>query len=104
MGPKTKELISTLSELIELYKKHEFKNWEEWLIRSKAQLENEDFNGITSLLSAYGGMGSINDERFGKQVWWSKHIQPETNDNEKLDRLLSKAHSLATEIKREVGE
>lgn len=86
-----------------MYQKHGSGRWEDWLSKSKKLLEKSDFRGVTYLLKAYGGMGSINDDRFGKRLFWSKYIQPE-EDNAKLEALLGKAYGLAICIKKSVQD
>ncbi|WP_345872246.1 DUF6966 domain-containing protein [Shewanella algae] len=100
MGQNKSELLTVLSELIALYEKHGFDHWKSWIKAAKNEIEDNNFNGIERLLSAYGGMGSINDSYFAKKGWWSKRLIDEKQDNEKLSNLLSKAHKLATALKR----
>ena len=101
MGQNKSELLTVLSELIALYEKHEFDHWKNWIKEAKNEIEDNNFNGVKRLLSAYGGMGSINDSYFAKKVWWSKWLIDEKQDNEKLSNLLSRAHKIATALKRE---
>lgn len=93
MGPKTKELVDTLEDLIQLLETLEFdggNHWKEWMEDCKRRLCNSDFRGITHLLGAYGGMGSFNDFEM---------------DNKELGELRTKAYVLAEYIRKnaEVG-
>jgi hypothetical protein len=89
VGPKTRELIETLSALINLLEKEGETYWSEWVAEAKARLENLDYSGITHLLRAYGGMGSFNDLT----------VSPEHQS--RLEMLRTQAWELAAEIKRD---
>ena len=60
--------------------------WADWVTESVRRLRSSDFSGITHLLNAYGGMGSINDL-----------LTPEP-----VDQLLTLAYDLAKEIENDV--
>lgn len=61
MGPLTEELISTLDSLIEMLIGQNEMCWAKYMDDSRKEIKNSDFHGIEKILSAYGGMGSIND-------------------------------------------
>lgn len=77
-------------------------HWSGWIRNSRARLLNSDYSGIEYLLSAYGGMGSLNDVVLGQSykdgvfAWNPEHIEL----NEKFSALSSKAWELADAIKR----
>ena len=102
MGPKTRELVAVLDELTAVLKSDGNIHWSSFIHRAKSRLMNADYSGIESLLSAYGGMGSINDLVLGQSVeggefsWKAGHVEL----NEKFLALKSRAWELADEIKR----
>ena len=102
MGPKTRELIAVLEELAAVLKRDGNIPWSSLIHRAKSRLENDDYSGIGSLLSAYGGMGSINDLVLGQSVeagefsWKAGHFDL----NEKFLALKNRAWEIAYEIKR----
>ena len=104
MGPKTKELVAVLENIIVLLDKYGIDNWSKWMRESLNRINNSDFSGITHLLGAYGGMGSFNDcvlvNRSPKKEKGSTPVK----DNYKFNELSSRAYSLATEIQKEVEE
>ena len=103
MGPKTKELIAVLNNLISLLESGDENHWSNWLYKSKSRIEGSDFSGIELLLSAYGGMGSFNDLVICQQINNGKveFTKDYTEKNEELRKLRSKAWDLAESIKRD---
>ena len=101
MSPKTEELILVLDQLVTLLESDKQIRWQEWIFRARTWIANSDYSGIESLLSAYGGMGSINDLVLGqsfvndKFVWKTDYVKL----NEDFSKLKSKAYELALGIK-----
>lgn len=54
-------LLRNLDRGIELYHRFRVTPWEQWLRKARAEIAAGDANGLTYMLQAYGGMGSIND-------------------------------------------
>ena len=102
MGPKTKELISVLSELAALLEGDGDSHWRSWMLEAKERLQHSDYSGIEHLLNAYGGMGSLNDLVLGQSykdgvfAWKPGYIEL----NERFEKLRTKAWDLAQGIKR----
>lgn len=102
MGPKTQELIGVLNELASILEGDGNAHWSGWIQNARTRLLNSDYSGIEYLLSAYGGMGSLNDVVLGQSykegvfAWKPEHIKL----NEKFTALSSKAWELADAIKR----
>lgn len=102
MSPKTQELIDVLDELASVLESDGNTHWGSWMQKARARLLNSDFSGIEYLLSAYGGMGSLNDVVLGQSYkdgvfeWKPGHVEL----NEKFTALSSKAWELADAIKR----
>ena len=47
--------------LAEILKQYEFSQWEAWVRRDVSRIVDRDYRGIVSLLSAFGGTGSLSD-------------------------------------------
>ena len=102
MGPKTKELVVVLENIIVLLDQYGVDNWSKWMRESLKRINNSDFSGVTHLLGAYGGMGSFNDCVLVNCSPEQEKGSAPAKDNDKLNELSSRAYSLATEIKKEV--
>jgi hypothetical protein len=63
MHPEIQELVELLNATKLLLAKYGETQWSEWLAKDSLLIENLDLHGVEHLLSAYGGMGSINDLR-----------------------------------------
>lgn len=89
MQPSTKQLISVLDELIESLETDDFGHISSILRVGKTRILHSDYSGIEKVLSAYAGMGSLNDI-FAKDI-----------RNPKFEKLRNKAWELAEEIRRD---
>ncbi|MCS3840323.1 hypothetical protein HNR03_004947 [Pseudomonas sp. JAI111] len=102
MGPKTEELICVLDQLVFVLQSDGDTHWSFWMHKARARLLASDFSGIAYLLSAYGGMGSLNDLILGQSYedgvlfWKPGHVEL----NEKFIELRNRAEQLANAIKR----
>jgi len=102
MGPKTEELISVLEQLATLLYSDGHIHWSSWMREARTRLLHSDASGITYLLSAYGGMGSINDlvlgqcYEGGRFSWKPGYVEL----NEKFEQLRRDAAQLARAIER----
>ena len=102
MGPKNQELIGVLDELVFVFESDGDAHWGGWMRKARAFLLNSDYSGIDYLLSAYGGIGSLNDVVLGQSYrdgvfeWKPGHAEL----NETFTTLSSKARELADAIKR----
>jgi Domain of unknown function (DUF6966) len=90
MGPLTEKFILQLDALIELLEEDGDRHWSGWLRKSKKLIEQEDFRGVEYFLSAFGGMGSLNDY----------HCNASHSQTENFRKLKSSAFERAEEIKR----
>jgi hypothetical protein len=61
MRPEIQELVELLNATKLLLAKYGETQWSEWLAKDSLLIKNLDLHGVEHLLSAYGGMGSIND-------------------------------------------
>ncbi|WP_263264143.1 hypothetical protein [Pseudomonas sp. RIT-PI-S] len=100
MGPKTEALIGVLEQLAGLLEHDGNTHWGHWARVARARLLDSDYAGITSVLSAYGGMGSLNDVVLGSSFedgvfsWKPGYVDL----NETFDRLRRDAAELARAI------
>jgi uncharacterized protein DUF6966 len=102
MPPVTHQLLKVLDEAAELLKRDGESHWSTWLHHARASLESSDYSGIDYLLSAYGGMGSLNDFVLGQtQVDGKPGWKPGSKAlNDRFDFLRSEAWRLATLIRK----
>jgi hypothetical protein len=102
MGPKTEQLIGVLEQLAVLLESDGDDHWSQWIRKARALLVNTDYRGIEYLLSAYGGMGSLNDLVLGQGsvdgvfAWKPGYVEL----NEAFDLLRGQAATLANAIRR----
>lgn len=81
MGPKTARLVGLLERLAPLLSNH----WREWIEKDLAEIRAGDFYGVEHFLSAFGGMGSINDRL----------------PDDAASALLTEARAVAEEVRHE---
>jgi predicted RNase H-like HicB family nuclease len=55
------EMLADIRELQGLLREHGQEFWVEWLAKDHGKIAGSDTNGLKHLLSAFGGMGSLND-------------------------------------------
>ncbi|WP_373369490.1 DUF6966 domain-containing protein [Laribacter hongkongensis] len=91
-----------LDELVSVLESGGNAHWGEWIRQARTRLLNSDYSGIECILSAYGGMGSLNDVVLGQSckdgvIEW----KPESVElNERFAMLNRKAWELASSIKQ----
>ncbi len=88
-------LIDVVEEAESILRKHEMIGWADWLSTDVKCLRNGDTDSIRHLLSAFGGMGSLNDVVLAKanpDLTSKPIVLP---DNDRLSFLLSEIHRLA---------
>ncbi|CAG4891988.1 DUF6966 domain-containing protein [Paraburkholderia gardini] len=68
--------------------------WAEWLAKDARLIRSLDGYGIEHLLSAYGGMGSLNDVVLQRSNIGTELLIPE-GDNERFDELRGEIYALA---------
>jgi hypothetical protein len=82
-------LTATLDSLGGLLRSSGWTFWAEWIESSRDRIQRGDGYGLDYLLSAYGGMGSLNDLDLASET-------------DQLRALKSEAWSLATELRAEL--
>jgi uncharacterized protein DUF6966 len=58
---KTGQLVETLDRLIEILASLSESHWRKYVAKCRSLIASGHDGGITKLLGAYGGMGSLND-------------------------------------------
>ena len=94
------KLYQTLRQLESILRKHNRSNWAQWLAKDASCIERDDFYGVEHFLSAFGGMGSLNDIVF-HPLNGDKLTEAESKRvNEEFSELKSQAYDLANTLKR----
>jgi Domain of unknown function (DUF6966) len=102
MGPKAKQLIEILDQIVAVLDADGERHWRKWMASARSRLANSDYSGIEHLLGAYGGMGSFNDLIIGQSIVKGEfHWKDGAREaNDKLDALRTQAYQIADFIKR----
>lgn len=101
MHPDIQELLVLLEAAQSLLARYGEKHWSNWLEKNARLIKNLDLYGVEQILTAYGGMGSINDLVIhpinGHQI-----KESEINSaNEDFESLRTKIYSLAKKLATE---
>ena len=91
MHPEIEQLVSLAERASEILQAHGHAHWAQWLRSDAQRLRNGDAQSLTHLLSAFGGMGSLND------------VVLQSESGSALQNTLERLCSLATELAREEG-
>lgn len=103
MHPDLEALTKLLEEASELLRMFEQEAWANWLSLDAARIRNSDFYGVEHLLSAFGGMGSLNDVVFVDKLKVGQVIHMPVAENERFASLRSRIYDLAAKLRREEG-
>jgi len=90
VDPAIARLCAILDELVAVLAEHGEARWAAWLTRDTARIRGGDGYGVTHLLSAFGGMGSLSDVTLGNG-----------SDADRLDSLRREAYRLASGLARQ---
>ena len=101
MHPDIEALATNLEEAEALLRKHRIFRWADWLEKDARFIRNLDFYGIEHLLSAFGGMGSLNDLGLAEPSKENPKVLATSVDDVRFQWLLNSIHSLATKLSRE---
>src|SRR5882762_2607692 len=94
------QLEGALTVLIDLLRQHGQDRWGNWLARDAAQIEGGERFGLDHLISAFGGMGSLNDVILEPRTRDDVGTGDLTGVNEQLHELLGQISAAATRINR----
>ena len=101
MDPEIQELLKLLEAAESILAQYGENHWSKWLQNDSHLIKNLDFYGIEDLLTAFSGMGSINDLLI-HPINGHKIQESEVDTvNEKIKFLLSNIYSLAETLARE---
>ena len=101
MHPELEHLSNLLDEASDLGSAHGAQRWSDWLSKDARLIRASDFHGIEHLLSAFGGMGSLNDVVLSSGGNGSSPSQMLNGENERLSILLSSIYDAAKKLARE---
>ncbi len=93
------ELLAAADALGELLRWYGEQHWAEWVIRDRQRIQDGDAYGIEHLLSAYGGMGSLNDVVIDPRNGHRIAEQDINAANERLRQLSSRTYTAAMRLK-----
>lgn len=99
--PDIDTLATLLEEAEDLLRKHDISHWADWLGKDARLIRGLDFYGVEHLLSAFGGMGSLNDLDLAKPSKNNPSILVASSDDARFHALLSEIHARATRLRRE---
>ena len=97
-----RELVEILDDLIALLYGVGEKHWSAWLRTDGDLIRNRKFRGVERLLSAYGGMGSLNDLIICPEN--GHKVDPVDVDatNRRFQALKGEAYRVARALQREI--
>lgn len=93
MSPNIENIVDLLDEAATLLRAYDQTGWADWLAKDAKRIRALDTYGIEHLLSAYGGMGSLNDVVLQRVN--GVDVTVDSNDNERFDKLRSEIYGLA---------
>ncbi|WDZ96759.1 hypothetical protein Herbaro_02940 [Herbaspirillum sp. WKF16] len=99
MHPEIELLLLRLREATQLLQAHQNIEWADWLMTDARMILQLDFYGIEHLLSAFGGMGSLNDVVL--QRYDGNSLIVPSAENEQFSVLRQEIYSLASKLKSE---
>ncbi len=89
MHPEIEDLSKTIQEAADLLLSVGELHWGNWLAKNAALISASDFRGVEHVLTAFGGMGSINDLVIHPMNGHSVNEKQISMVNEKLEALIS---------------
>ncbi len=96
-------LAESLEYASDFLSKYGVPNWASWLAKDARLVRNGDYYGVEHLLSAFGGMGSLNDLVLHPT---NGHLIPEADVgqvNEELQAMLGDISGRARKLARKTG-
>lgn len=96
------ELLAATGALGELLRRYGEMHWAEWVIRDRQRIQDGEAYGAEHLLSAYGGMGSLNDVVIDPRNGHRIAEEDISAANERLRQLSSRTYTAAMRLKVEL--
>jgi hypothetical protein len=103
LQPEVDRLIELLQQLAVFLERYSRAHWVSWIEKDIHLLENYDPEGIGHFLSAFGGMGSLNDVYFSPQNGDAIEFADIEEQNATFQSLLSECWQLARDLRKEIG-
>lgn len=100
MDPDVLRLADAMDELASFLVVHNEPFWAEWVSKDAQFVRRGDGYGVTHFLSAFGGMGSLNDLYF-HSVNWNARDDDAVTLNERFDVLKNAAWSQADALRHD---
>jgi hypothetical protein len=100
MDPTVIRLADALDELAEFLAGHSEPAWADWVAKDAARLRQGDGSGVTHFLSAFGGMGSLNDLAFDPINGNAASAAEGAELQERFELLCANARELADGLRR----
>lgn len=104
MDEDVTRLVTVLEEMANLLEGHSERDWADWISKDIAWIRRGDGYGVLHLLSAFGGMGSLNDVVFHPMNGNIATIAEAGPLNERFQVLKSEAYLLATALRRDAQD
>ena len=101
MHPEIEALAEYLHEAAAILGRHGIENWASWLRKDELRIKGLDFYGVEHLLSAFGGMGSLNDVGLEMPDSNRPGFLLTSPEDARFQTILAEIHRLATKLSRE---
>lgn len=101
MDPDVLRLADALDELAQFLAAHSAPFWADWISKDAARVRQGDGYGVTNFLSAFGGMGSLNDLLFTPANGNASSVAEGNELQDRFDRLCGDAWSLAEALRHD---
>lgn len=97
-------LVAALEEATTLLRAYGVEGWAAWLEDDRRRIAEGDHDGLDHLLSAFGGMGSLNDVELH---WWRDDpsdgdLDDDAHDN-RLNELRTRIYTDAVALRSLIG-
>lgn len=102
MSSELEALDEMLREAEALLRSYDQIHWADWLANDAKLIRFHDGFGVEHLLSAYGGMGSLNDVVL-QRISAGAGVQVAHDDNERFDELRREIYDLAKRLNKWVN-
>lgn len=102
LEPEIERLVELLKQLAIFLERYNRTHWVSWIQKDIHLIASYDFEGIQHFLSAFGGMGSLNDVYFCPQNGDLIAAGEIEEENATFRSLLSECWKLAWDIRDEM--
>jgi hypothetical protein len=95
-------LLRAMGDLVGLLKSSGNEHWADWVDRDRQTIAGGDPEGLVHFLSAFGGMGSLNDVVIRREEGRALLRDEGVRANELLWEVRDRAWTSASQLKREL--